>query len=473
MKELKNKLDQKRTSAFMLSPLSFALAACGGGSNEIASPQLEDQDTEPSADDTDKLNNELSLNNGYFSSDSNIAMDRTEVLELDNYDSDILLLTMAASNNGESTLFNTESLPVRALTFDNVNGLTEISSEVLNGYTKSVLTRNMILGDYDGNGQKDVFLNNHGTEAVVPFPGEANQVLLNLNGVLFESQFNMPSFNDFSHNGSSGDYNNDGFDDIFIINFGSAGLNADYVLFGSENGFSTPIFLRGAVPDEESLTFSPYANYASQMPASVSLDIGQDGYDEIVGPLKMNESDDGLQFVGISLKDTSQPETLDLGISWRGSDEGAHQSRSADLNGDGYEDAVFLGFTEAGDTLFQILLSSKDGIIDGNSGFGENAGVFEPSQGNLDFKLIDYDRDGDLDILFRSWDQNWIPFGVGFQNDGNAQFTKIGFPLVIPETVVNFDILQFYDGSPIMAQMLVYGEGDNIIAIPSEIIPIV
>ena len=412
-------------------------------------------------------NNELDLNNEYFSADFQVSMNRSEVLRVDGYDSDILIMVMAASTNSESTLFNTEAIPTRAMAYDDVNGLVEVSSEILVGNPKSVLTRNIILGDYDGNGHVDVFLNNHGTEGIIPFPGETNQLLLNLDGKLVTSEFNLPTFYDFSHNGSSGDYNNDGYDDVFIINFGSAGLNADYVLFGSKQGFSSPLFLRGYTPEGETLVPGSYSNYASQMPASVSIDIGQDGYDEMVGPLKIQASDDTPQFIGISLKNTALAETTELGISWRGSSEGAHQARTADLNGDGYQDGVFLGFTEAGETLFQILLSSKDGIIDGNSGFGEDSGVFEASQGNLDFKLIDYDSDGDLDILFRSWDEHWQPFGVGFQNDGNAQFTKIEFPLLIPETVVVFDIFQSNDES----QLLVYGEGAKISAIPSKLIP--
>ena len=373
--------------------------------------------------------NSIDLNDVELSEIS-LSMSRSAVINLDGFSSEVLIVYTSGSKNNSSPLHNIEPLSLRAFQLHPIYGLQEISSDVFDGEIKSVITRNLILGDYDGNGTTDIFLNNHGTEITSPFPGEKNQLLLNIGGKLSTADdFNVPEFMDFSHNGSSGDYNNDGYDDLFIINFGSSGLNADYVLFGSESGFSNPIFLRGAGSEPN---IGDYQFFSEQMPASVSIDSDQDGTAEIIGPARRHQEQAEMEFITISVNTEKLVQIQELGIYWAGSIEGPHQARSADLNNDGFDDGLFFGFTEDGASIFQMLLSSEDGILDGSLNLGDANGVFDLTQGLLDFKIIDFDLDNDLDILLRGWSEDWHIHGIAFENDGNGVFEETDFPYTFP-----------------------------------------
>ena len=315
--------------------------------------------------------------------------------------------------------------------------MSDVSSLVITGDPKAVLTRNIIIGGFGGNGFDDVFLNNHGTEAYQPFPGEENMLLLNDGETLsVADDFNVPTFKDFSHNGSAGDFNGDGFDDLFLINFGSSGINADYFLLGGPDGFSNPIYVRGIAPDGQSILLTGYEQNLS-IPASVSIDADQDGLAEVIGPKDMGDQL-GVRFVSLNVSDSSNVTFEVSSIPWAGTSEGAHSAVSADLNGDGYDDALFYGFAEDGEALLQMILSTNTGMVDASPQLGETNGVFSFAQGILDFKVVDYDDDGDLDVLFVRYDENWSTYGVAVENDGNAVFNRVDFPV---DNTTLFDVL--------------------------------
>jgi hypothetical protein len=106
--------------------------------------------------------NDIDLNDVELSEIS-LSMSRSAVINLDGFSSEVLIVHTSGSKNNSTPLHNIEPLSLRAFQLHPISGLQEISSDVFDGEIKSVITRNLILGDYDGNGTTDIFLNNHGT----------------------------------------------------------------------------------------------------------------------------------------------------------------------------------------------------------------------------------------------------------------------------------------------------------------------
>lgn len=429
-----NKKRMKQAEPVVLSSIVLSLAACGGSEPQSAAQtNTESEASGPQANQP--ITTSVLLNpDGEPGISYNLSASQS--IMLPSSGGEVVLIAMSASSES-STLSNENSLPIKAFQYDDINGLRDVSSSVLEGGPSSVLTRNIIIADFDGNGYADAFLNNHGTEANQPFPGEENILLLNDGEKLRVAQdFNLPTFKDFSHNGSAGDFNGDGYEDLFVINFGSSGVNADYFLLGGPLSFSDPIYVRGTPPEGGVVIVSGYEQGLS-IPASVSIDTDQNGTVEVIGP-KALDDELGVRFTTLNVEDTASVTFAVSEIAWAGSPEGAHQAVSADLNGDGFDDALFYGFTPNGNGMLQMLLSTDEGLVDASTQLGDTNGVFPVAQGILDFKVVDYDNDGDSDILFVRYDEDWSQYGVALENDGNANFTAVDFP---SDTISVFHVL--------------------------------
>jgi hypothetical protein len=214
-------------------------------------------------------------------------------------------------------------------------------------------------------------------------------------------------------------------------------VNADYFLLGGPLSFSDPIYVRGNPPEGGVVIETGYEQGLS-ISASVSIDTDQNGKIEVVGPKALGD-ELGVRFTTLNVEDTANVTFSVSEIVWAGSSEGAHQAVSADLNGDGFDDALFYGFTPNGNGMLQMLLSTDEGLVDASSQLGDTNGVFPVAQGVLDFKVVDYDNDGDSDILFVRYDDLWSQYGVALENDGNANFTAVDFPT---DTISVFHVLE-------------------------------
>ena len=109
------------------------------------------------------------------------------------------------------------------------------------------------IGDFDGDGQQDVFFGNTGCDRS-PYNGEPNSVLMSRAGVLTTASGILPPINAFTHSMDAADVRGVGVSDVMVTNNGNFGCNATlpgYVT-NPRNSFSSgcaltvgPYLLRG------------------------------------------------------------------------------------------------------------------------------------------------------------------------------------------------------------------------------------
>ena len=152
----------------------------------------------------------------------------------------------------------------------NGGGITvaENTSAWLNGTAPAINHgRKIILGDYNRDGVKDVFVCAHGYDAS-PFPGTKNALFLSGNGKWTQPAQPWNNYIGFHHGCASGDLNNDGDLDILVLD--SKGIS--YVLINDGTGnFSIG---RSGIPEDLNRTAPVFSVEV--------LDIDKDGYNDFI-----------------------------------------------------------------------------------------------------------------------------------------------------------------------------------------------
>lgn len=392
---------------------------------------------------------------------------RSEVINLPDGQNPVLVVALERSpEEGGGSLSNQAELPILAFRLDQQG---QSISQVDVGLISTVLTRNILVGDFNGDGIDDLFFSNHGSEATNPFPGEIDDVLIgSISG--FKNDFYIPQVRAFSHGTSVGDFNSDGFDDVLVSPLGSTGINDVFMLYGSPTGFSEPIFLTGENRSE--IVESVIQNYEGP-PISVSVDADQDGDDDVLfmtSPIGTND----IVFILIKQDVDGALTVQETDLIWRGFKAGPDGARSADLNGDGFDDVIFFGHSTSdrplggqGPILFQVFLSSEGGLIDNTHNIGSNNGVFDTAWAVNEFKIFDYDDDGDLDILYVGYGEDFEGIvDVILQNDGAGNFQKDENSDILKFGGVDFDFMETSTGDYLVYQGMSEFYEPIVVAVP-------
>ena len=268
-----------------------------------------------------------------------------------------------------------------------------------------------------------------GSNAGFPNPFELSS-LSGGNGFIINGE----AVNDYS--GSSvdagGDINGDGIDDLIIGAYGSdANANDDagrsYVVFGSSNGFNSPLDLSGLDGTNGFKINGENAGDISGFPVAGAGDINGDGFhDVVIGAYKSDpngKGDAGRSFVifGSDVVFSSQVELSSLdgtnGFAINGEAAGDYSGRSVsgagDINGDGKDDLIIgaprvdvNGINDAGRSYvifgFNTVLSNPLELssLDGDNGFALNGDATSDFRTGLAGSSAgDFNGDGIADLI--------------------------------------------------------------------------
>lgn len=326
------------------------------------------------------------------------------------------------------------------------------------GPPEAIGNRNLEIADFNGDGFNDLFLDNHGTEAVNPFPGEQNQLYLSDGeGHWFDATAtHLPEIRDFSHGSTAGNIDNDEAPEIFVVNLGGGepsvtGVN--YLLDQNEIGRYE------VVADSE-------GNFGEIFPIGLQ-DIGRPFFSTFVdlndngvmdffgGPVTFpNVDSPGYGYMALLNDGTGSfeivnPDLLPEPRTFPQYDPpvGVPEALiTGDINGDGHEDIFaydrygpFLG------SYFSVFMNQGNGTFTDETEQRLPGQSFGPTQANIPkAQLVDLNGDEHLDFIAKAYDFGTDPNGNAFVlwiylNDGNGNLVEqspAGYPNFSPAFAV-------------------------------------
>lgn len=269
--------------------------------------------------------------------------------------------------------------------------------QVQNGISEHVTT-----GDLNNDGSIDIVIAN-----VVNNNGAANEYYLNDGNGVFSAAPNALTNDGLSSFVSANDFDGDGDLDLFFANFGRKNL-----LINDSNGvFSDESSNR--LPVDTGLTED-----------SIITDLNNDGALDILLSLRGTNTGEGEQNL-VWINDGNGNFSDDTAARLPQLENSTFDAQLGDVNGDGFDDLVIgnASVVSNGNPLLDNLL-----INDGNGVFTDVTANQWPQatlSNTFGIRLIDLDRDGDLDILTAEWAYNGAN-NLGqfraYSNDGNGNF---------------------------------------------------
>ena len=315
--------------------------------------------------------------------------------------------------------------------------------------------RSVHVADFNGDGKLDVYIANGGTEAIQPFPGEQNRLLLSqTNGTWKEvSATNLPQMMSSTHTAAIGDFDGDGDLDIFDNVIGSAEAHFPTPMLNNRNGGFT---IRGQINSGFVADWFPddvegallYTTYAFDMNGDGYDDIWTSGFDYFVSWPTLDHTDfralinDGNGHFAFSEDTGSFPSPAGYpGVI------GEFGQRASDVDHDGDLDFfVFLGANNAADTYYALYLN------DGDGNFTEDVGALaSPDYAKIPFQsshfyVTDLDGDGDDDVFLPKYgmddEDNLYTNIIAFENDGAGNFAQIDMGVFEGKAGINSTVVE-------------------------------
>lgn len=334
------------------------------------------------------------------------------------HDQYLLLSTLSTAVTGGEALLNSPSSSVQV--YGIKDGIVkDVTSIFFSTTPQTYWTRDIHVGDVNGDGLDDVFFSNQGREVgsfqdspttrINPVWGERNQLFLGTASGWTDASSKLPNSVDFSHGSTLADYDGDGADEIIVNNLGSFdGFPSRYILKWN-NGQLKPVYIKAIESINSSFTLAG--------------DINHDGFDDVVvGSLVFwGGKDFGTQTSPLPITRNQQAGFT----NWHGGD-------LADFNGDGYLDILKISASDGSPSTglgawqglkMDLFLYSPQGWIDASA----NLSNYVMDQFGINVSILDLDFDGHLDILTsgpryfygqaRTDDNQYY-----FRNDGTGHF---------------------------------------------------
>ena len=353
--------------------------------------------------------------------------------------------------------------PIVMLLNDGAGSLVDGTATLIGGPIPEVfVVRQFIIEDFNGDGQNDIFMSNHGREDKPEhFDGEQNRLLLSgPDGRLRDmTAQHLPQVSDFSHGSSAADVDGDGDIDVWVNNLGG-GEAPSYLLLNdgsgafrivADIGYPFPDFrgrerivgTNGRLPD---LLVGSYPFWTHFIDAENDGDA--DLYLGLIENIENSDRtgillNDGTGRFTLSCAEAIPPPPID-GI-WKTQD-----SVRADLNQDGLHDLLLYQSDSMYEGHFvQVLISNGDGSFRDETSLRLPAQVRAFQGGGAPiFWFRDINGDGHNEILNFLYGPDFQPATDvidSYLNMGNGVFTAL------PDDFVNV--------RPIVAAVDVHGDG--------------
>lgn len=301
-------------------------------------------------------------------------------------------------------------------------------------YIVESMSGGVALFDYDGDGYLDIYLVNSLTVDMVKSKQKTRSVLYHNNGDgTFADVTDKAGVGDigWGMGVAVGDYNNDGWDDIYVTCLGP-----NHLLKNNGNGTFTDVTKKAGVGDPRWSTGAAFIDYDNDgkldLFVSNYVDFDIDNLPEFgkgrtcqFKGIPVQCGPRGLKGAGDSLYHNNGDGTFtDVSKKAGVSDADGYYGLgviASDFDGDGLVD-IFVANDSTPNFLYH---NNGDGTFK-DIGFSSGTAVNENGgeQGSMGVTLGDYDHDGRLDLFITNFDDD---YNTLYRNDGKGSFTDVSY----------------------------------------------
>lgn len=288
-------------------------------------------------------------------------------------------------------------------------------SAVSGGPPSVVHPRELVVGDFNGDKRIDVFIADHGFDAL-PYPGRKNALLLGTSNGFVNASDRLPGISDFTHSADAADIDGDGDLDIYVGNIGGGTSGPYFLINDGKARFETAT---GRLPADISGRTSVHTT-------SLFIDADRDGDKDLflgsdgTAPSKLLLNDGPGFFSEIA-------SPLPPG-RFGAANTIALDAKSFDFNKDKFADILVTStrfnpsYTKAG---LQALVSNRDGTFT-----DATARIFDAQPAGNGWSVysdfVDLNNDGAKDIVCET---NGSPHVI-YINSGDNVFYRVNKPIL-------------------------------------------